>query len=369
MSAQETKAPASRRRWYRRAAVLGLGFGGGLVGLGAGAGCAFSTPRWSGPVSDHFDGRRFHNGPEAAQPHGAAGLIKWMSHREQGPWRDFVDDPPGEPPPRRVEGPGALRATFVGHSTVLLQLDGLNVLTDPIWSERASPVAFAGPKRIRPPGIRFEDLPPIDVVLVSHNHYDHLDLPTLRRLAERDRPRMVVPLGNKAVLDKAGLPGSTELDWWQEAPLAPGVKVVAVPARHFSNRGPFDDGNGLWAGYVLEGRSGGRVYFAGDTGYGPHFKEIARRVGAPRLALLPIGAYRPRWFMGPVHMGPDQAVEAARDVGAQTSLAIHFGTFKLADDGEEEPVRDLEEALARSPGVDFRVLRFGQGSDLAVEGP
>ncbi|HEY3444943.1 MAG TPA: MBL fold metallo-hydrolase [Myxococcales bacterium] len=363
VSADETK-DRPKRRWYKRAAALSLGFGGGLVGLGAGVGCAFSTPRWAGPVSDHFDGRRFHNGAEAQQPHGAGGLLKWMSHREQGPWRESVDEPPGEPPPRKVDAPGVVRVTFVGHSTVLLQLDGLNILTDPIWSDRASPVPFAGPKRIRPPGVRFEDLPPIDVVLISHNHYDHLDLQTLRRLAERDRPRVVVPLGNKAVLDKAGLLGASELDWWQDLELAPGVRLVAVPAQHFSNRGPFDDGNGLWAGFVIESRSAGRVFFAGDSGYGPHFKEIAQRTGAPRLALLPIGAFRPRWFMGPVHMGPDQAVEAARDLGARTSVAIHFGTFKLADDGEEEPVKELQEALAKNPGVDFWVPEFGRGRDL-----
>ncbi len=351
----------ARRRWLKRAAVLGLGFGGGLTGLGAGVGCAFSTPRWHGPVTDHFDGRRFHNGP-AERPHGVGGLLKWMRERERGPWRDFVDEPPGPPPPRRVEG-GALRVTFVGHATVLLQMDGLNVLTDPIWSDRASPVAFAGPKRVRPPGIRFEDLPPIDVVLVSHNHYDYFDVATLRRLAERDRPRVVVPLGNRAVLDQTGLLGSTELDWWQQVPLAPGVTLTAVPAQHFSNRGPFDDGNGLWTGYVVEGPSG-RVFFAGDTGYGPLFKEIAARTGAPRLALLPIGAFRPRWFMGPVHMGPDEAVRAALDLGAATSVAIHFGTFPLADDGELEPPEELARALAAHPEVDFQVLGFGEGRVL-----
>lgn len=360
MSGQESETP-NRRRWYRRAAVLGLGVSGGLVGLGA---CATSTPRWDGPVTDHFDGSKFHNGP-GAEPHGLSGLLKWMAHRDEGPWRRSVEDPPGPPPPGKVDAPGVVRVTFVGHSTVLLQLDGLNVLTDPVWSDRASPVGFAGPRRIRAPAIRFDDLPRIDVVLVSHNHFDHLDLPTLRQLAERDRPRVIVPVGNRVLLDRAGMPGATELDWWQDAPLAPGVRVVVVPARHFSNRGPADAGNALWAGFVVEGRAG-RVFFAGDTGYGPHFKEAARRLGAPRLALLPIGAYRPRWFMSPVHMGPDQAVEAAKDLGARTSLAIHFGTFKLADDGEEEPVKDLEEALAKNPGLDFRVPAFGEGLELAA---
>ncbi len=362
MSADETKAPAKRR--YQRSARLGF-VGGlvGLLGLGTGVGCANATPRWHGPVTDHFDGRRFHNGAAVRRPLGAAELLKWLSHRERGPWPS-VDDTPGEPPPRKVEAPGVVRVTFVGHATVLLQLDGLNILTDPIWSDRASPVAFVGPRRIRRPGIRFEDLPPIDVVLISHNHYDHLDVRTLRRLAERDRPRVVVPLGNAAVLDRAGMFGSVELDWWEDLDLAPGVRVVAVPAQHFSSRALFDEGNGLWAGFVIASRSAGRVFFAGDTGYGPHFKEIAKRIGAPLLALLPIGAFRPRWFMGPVHLAPDQAVEAAKDLGARSSVAIHFGTFALADDGEEEPVKDLREALEKNPGVEFWAPEFGRGRNL-----
>lgn len=242
-------------------------------------------------------------------------------------------------------------------------MDGLNVLTDPIWSDRASPVAFAGPQRVRPPAIRFEDLPPIDLVVVSHNHYDHLDVPTLRRLAEVHRPHVVVPLGNTALLDRVGLRGSTELDWWQSVGVAPGVTVTAVLARHFSNRGAFDDGNTLWASFVISGPSG-RVYFAGDTGYGSQFQEVARRLGPPRVALLPIGAFRPRWFMSPVHMGPDQAVQAARDLQAGTSVGIHYGTFRLADDGEDEPKEELAKALAAGAAPVFWVLDFGEGREI-----
>jgi L-ascorbate metabolism protein UlaG (beta-lactamase superfamily) len=224
-------------------------------------------------------------------------------------------------------------------------------------------VVFAGPKRVRPPGIRFEDLPHIDAVIVSHDHYDHMDLPTLKRLQKEHHPRFVVPLGNAAILESAGILGAVELDWWQSDAVAPGVKVTATPSQHFSNRGAFDQGNALWASYVIEGKSG-RVYFAGDTGYGPHFKEIARRLGAPRLALLPIGAFRPRWFMGPVHMAPEEAVKAAKDLGAALSLGIHFGTFRLADDGEDEPAAQLAQTLANEPGVRFEVPQFGVGRDV-----
>ena len=338
--------------------LLGLAIGAVVPG----SGCATAASGAGGRITDHFDGQRFHNPGTPPRSHGVSGLLKWIRTRDPGPWRPYVDVPPGEPPPRRVDG-GAVRVTLVGHSTVLVQMDGLNVLTDPIWSDRASPVPFAGPKRVRPPGLRFEDLPPIDVVLVSHDHYDHLDLSTLRRLAEVHRPRFVVPLGNKAVLDRAGIWGADELDWWQDRPLAPKVRVVVVPAQHFSNRGAFDDGRSLWAGFVIEGPSG-RVFFAGDTGYGPHFAEIARRLGPPRLALLPIGAFRPRWFMGPVHLAPDEAVRAAADLQAGTSAAVHFGTFKLADDGQDEPAAELAKALEASPGRAFWVLGFGEGREV-----
>lgn len=359
-SAPTAPAPPPRPRRGRTLA-LALGLGLGLVAAASGVGCAFGAPRYDGRVSDHFDGRRFFN-PHATPPHGPRGLLKWMTQRNRGPWSAPTETAPGQPPPRRVEG-GAVRVTFVGHSTLLVQMDGLNLLTDPIWSERASPVTFAGPRRVRPPGVRFEDLPPIDVVLVSHNHYDHLDLRTLRRLAAEHRPRFVVPLGNAAVLARAGLPGAVELDWWQDAPLAPGVRVVAAPAQHFSNRGPFDAGNTLWASFVIEGPSG-RVFFGGDTGYGAHFREIAGRLGAPRVAILPIGAFRPRWFMESVHMSPQEAVAAARELGAGTSVAMHFGTFPLADDGEGEPVEELGRAVQDAPGIRFWVLGFGEGRDV-----
>ncbi len=270
---------------------------GALVGAVA-YGCIASTRRYRGAVSDHFDGRRFRN--ETPTEHAGFGdFVKWMSTREPGPWRKWEDVPPVPSPPRRV-GRGEMRVTFVNHATVLVQMDGVNILTDPIWSERCSPVSFAGPRRVHPPGLRFEQLPPIDVVLVSHNHYDHLDLPTLERLAAGHRPRFVVPLGNRAIFDRAKVGNVEELDWWQSIEVREGIRVAAVPTQHFSGRGLSDRDRALWAGFVITGPAGA-MYFAGDSGFGPHFEEIRDRYGPPRLALLPIGAYRPEWFMSRVH--------------------------------------------------------------------
>jgi L-ascorbate metabolism protein UlaG (beta-lactamase superfamily) len=345
----------------RRRLIVPLGVVSGAAALGAVVNRYLSVPRWRGR-SDHFDGERFRNEPPIR--HASFGdLIEWMRHREPGPWGEWTDAAPGQPPPRRV-GAGELRVTFVNHATTLLQADGLNLLTDPIWSERASPVGRIGPRRHRPPGVRFEDLPPIDAVLVSHNHYDHLDVPTLRRLARSHRPRVFAGLGNQPTLERAGFPDATELDWWQGAELPGGRRIVAVPAQHFSSRSFSDRDRALWSGFVIQGPSGG-VYFAGDTGYGPHFAAIRERLGPMRLALLPIGAFRPRWFMHAVHLAPEEAVRAAEDLGAATSVAIHFGTFRLGDDGEEEaPSLLLETLAARDPRPRFWVLGFGEGRDV-----
>jgi len=239
-----------------------------------------------------------------------------------------------------------VRVTWVGHSTVLIQSEGLNILTDPIWSERASPVSWAGPRRRTAPGLRLEDLPRIDLVLLSHNHYDHLDLPTLRELHRVHAPRILAGLGVTRLLVEHGITGGEELDWWQAVRLSPRVRVTFVPAQHFSGRGLFDRDRSLWGGFVLEAPDG-PIYFAGDTGFGPHFRQIRERFGPVRLALLPIGAFQPTWFMRYAHTSPDEAIEAHLVLGAHRSLAIHHGTFPLADDGQDEPREALERALAR----------------------
>ncbi|HEV8610204.1 MAG TPA: MBL fold metallo-hydrolase [Thermoanaerobaculia bacterium] len=311
--------------------------------------------------------RRFQNQTPIGHE-GFGDVVRWMATRKPGPWRKWTDVRPAPAPPFRV-GRGEMRVTFVNHSTVLVQMDGVNVLTDPIWSERCSPVSFAGPKRVHAPGLRFEDLPPIDVVVVSHNHYDHMDLPTLRRLAVERQPRIFVPLGNRVTLERRGVRGVEELDWWQSERVREGVHVHAVPAQHFSARGLFDRDRALWAGFVVTGPASA-MYFAGDTGFGPHFGEIRERYGPPRLALLPIGAYRPEWFMSRVHTSPDEALSAHEILDAGTSVGIHFGTFRLADDGQDEPAERIEELLRviEQPPPRFWVLGPGESRDVpAVE--
>ena len=272
----------------------------------------FSAPRYRGPVSDHFDGRRFFNPGSDAQPRGFGGVIRWMATRERGVWRRYREEMAGDPPPRRVAD---MRVTFVNHATVLIQTAGRNVLTDPVWSERVSPVRRVGPRRVRPPGIRFEDLPQIDAVLISHNHYDHMDLATLGRLSRRDRPSIFSGLGNRALLASRGIANAIELDWWEASEIGRGLSVTSVPVQHFSGRGPSDRNATLWTGFVVSGSSGD-VFFAGDTGYGPHFARIRERFPRLRLAVLPIGAYRPEWFMSPVHETPAEAIQGAARAAA-----------------------------------------------------
>ncbi|HEV7765101.1 MAG TPA: MBL fold metallo-hydrolase [Thermoanaerobaculia bacterium] len=328
-----------------------------LVGGGAFLGWFFSAPRYRGPKSDHFDGRRFHNIPPTSHADGTD-FLKWITSRDEGPWDEWREIALAPPPPQRVNG-GEVRVTWVNHSTFLIQTEGLNILTDPIWSERCSPVAFTGPKRHHAPGIRFEDLPSIDVVLISHNHYDHMDAPTLERLQRepahaKQAPRIYAGLGNAAFVK-----GATDLDWWQAAEIGEGVRVSAVPAQHFSSRGMFDRDATLWCGFVIE-TPHGAIYFAGDTGWGPHFAKIRERYGPMRIAMLPIGAFRPEWFMHTVHVSPQETVRAAQTLEAAVSIPMHYYTFHLGDDGQDEPLRVLREELTRAKGVRFEFLAPGE---------
>jgi len=326
-------------------------------------GYVLSAPRYRGPRSDHFDGRRFGNAG-GARARGLGGVFRWMLGRRRGPWPAGEALSPGPPPPERVVG-DALRITFVNHTTFLIQTEGLNILTDPVWSRRVSPFRFAGPERRRPPGLRFRDLPPIDMVLLSHNHYDHLDLSTLRRLAYGHRPRIATPLGVRQYLEEKGISGATDMDWGKVLPVHERLKIACVPAQHFSGRGLFDRDATLWCGYVLV-LPGGNVYFAGDTGYGPIFAPIGTQYGPMRLAILPIGAYKPEWFMAPIHVSPAQAVQIHLDVRAAQSIAGHFGTFQLADDGKTDPPEDLRRALREKnlPESAFIVPEEGKGIDI-----
>ncbi len=266
--------------------------------------------------------------------------------------------PPANVPPASVDGTRCT-ITWVNHSTVLIQYAGTNLLTDPIWSERASPFSSIGPRRFSPPGVPIENLPKIDLVLLSHNHYDHFDLPTLKQIARRDRPRFIVPLGLGKLLSRHGIKPEREMDWWDIA-----GPITCLPARHFSARGVTDRNRTLWCSYWIA-TPAGPVYFGADTAFGPHFEEIRKRLGTPRVALLPIGAYKPEWFMSPVHMSPGEAVEAHRILAPECSIAIHWGTFQLADDRGDEPVIDLNKALSgHSHLPPFNVLENGASIEL-----
>ena len=309
------------------------------------------------PVSDHCDGRRFFN-PGVDTDRSLADLWRWRRDGHRVAWPPSVPALQASPPPAGA-GPGEVLLTLVGQSTVLIQVEGCNVLTDPVWSERASPLGFAGPKRVRAPGIAFDDLPRIDLVLLSHNHYDHMDVPTLKRLHARSAPRIVTGLGNGRALARHGVGGVVELDWWQRCTPAHGIDVTYLPAQHWSSRSPFDRRRALWGGHALQA-GGACVYFAGDSGYGPHFAAIGRAL-APDVALLPIGAYEPRWFMAAQHMDPADAVLAHRDLGGPMSLGIHWGTFQLTDEAIDAPLAALDRARAEA-GLDeaaFLAPAFG----------
>jgi L-ascorbate metabolism protein UlaG (beta-lactamase superfamily) len=316
------------------------------------------------PVSDHCDGTHFFNPAGRLQARGFSELPRWW-------WQRLVKGqgarwPRSVPPPRTPDLPagasaGQMAVTFIGHSTFLLQLPGLNILTDPVFASHAGPFGLLGPKRIRPAALRLGQLPRIDVVVLSHCHYDHLDLAALRWLSRHHRPSVITTLGNRAWLEARGVGCVTELDWWESANATPELRATCTPAQHFAARTPWDKALTLWGGFILR-TAAGLVYFAGDTGWAPHFAEINARLGAPALALLPIGAYEPRWFMEAVHLNPDEAVRAHCALGARQSLGMHFGTFQLTDEAIDAPPQAL--AAARTAHqvapADFAVLDFGE---------
>ncbi len=318
---------------------------------------------YRGPVSSHFDGRRFFN-PEPN--HSFGDMVKWLWEMETVAWPRWVDDPPQPAPPERV-GAGDLRVTYINHATMLLQLDELNILTDPIWSERAGPVSWLGTKRVRAPGVSFDDLPPIDVVLISHDHYDHLDLPTLRRIMDRHLPIVLAGLGVKRHLDDALAERTVELDWWQShVDQARQVQFTFVPARHQSGRAPFRENVTLWGGFLINSPAG-QVYFAGDTAIGSFLDELHNHITRLRLAILPVGSYEKRWFMQSQHLNPDDAVSIHCRLGAPLSIGMHFGTFaEHPEQTIDAHEKDLVAALHRHDvaAEQFRLLKFGES--LAV---
>lgn len=314
-------------------------------------------PGFRGPPSDHFDGRVFRNQSGSAGK-SFADFWRWQRTRRPVPWPRWVEHQ-ATPELERTPESRDIAVTFINHITFLIQYPGLNVLTDPVFSDRVSPVQWAGPRRVHAPGIPLGALPPIDLVLLSHNHYDHLDLAALRALAARHGPTIVTGLGNRGFLVDHGIQDVVELDWWQSCSVR-GANVCFTPAQHWSGRGLRGRNRTLWGGFVL--RAAGRaLYFAGDSGFGSHFAAIRDRLGPPFVALLPIGAYAPRWFMGEQHMDPDDAVRAHLALDARTSIATHFGCFQLTDEAIDAPPAELRAALARH-GVaadSFRIPEVG----------
>ena len=309
------------------------------------------------PKSDHYNGKTFFN-PGQDDLKSFWQVLKWQLIGDKQEWPENVANK--NYPLRPLGSNEKVNATFINHATFLLQLPGINILTDPVYSQRVSPMTFAGPKRVRAAGIPFELLPKIDVVVISHNHYDHLDLETLKMLDGKFHPLFLVPLGDEKLLKQAGIQNVKELDWWEEVRIRDN-RFIFSPSKHWSARSLWDKNECLWGSFMVDnGQS--KIYFAGDTGYSPHFLDTKSRLGEPDLALLPIGAYKPQWFMQTHHMNPEEAVKAHIDLGAVRSIAMHFGTFQLSDEGINEPIDDLElarEKLNISP-EEFLILDQGQ---------
>ncbi len=313
------------------------------------------------------DGRFLNPDGSRAGPT-TAEVWRLMRERSQGtPWPRWVQDPAFPPPEAPPEGHVAI--TFLGHASFLLRFHGgPTLLTDPIWSERCSPFRFAGPQRVRAPGLAFDALPPIDAVLLSHNHYDHCDIPTLQRLRDRFSPTIITGLEVGRLLARHGLKNVVELDWWQDVPLPGGALATYLPARHVGARTLWDRGRVLWGGFSVRPASGGRVYFTGDSAWGGHFDEIGHFAGPFDVALIPIGAYEPRWFMRQVHMNPEESVRAFQALRTRQAIAMHFGTFRLTREAIDEPAQALGEALAAAgiPAEDFVVPGCGETLTLPL---
>jgi L-ascorbate metabolism protein UlaG (beta-lactamase superfamily) len=294
-------------------------------------------------VSDHYDGKRYfnptsHHGPQRDP---RRFFRDWLFSRDKKRWPKSIPVCPTRPTARIDRS--RMIVTWVGHSTVLVQTEGLNILTDPVWSARPSPFPFVGPRRVREPGVDFVDLPRIDVVLLSHNHYDHLDIRTLSRLWQRDRPIIVTGLGNDRLLKGKGIDCRVG-DWGDRIRVAPNAEVILNGVHHWSSRTPWDRNTALWCGFTVE-LPGGSIFFAGDTGWGDgKWIEKVADAGPFRLALLPIGAYEPRASMGEHHIDPHQAARIFTRIGAEAAMAVHWGTFQLTFEGVDDPPIELMKA-------------------------
>ena len=324
-----------------------------------------TNPYYTGPTSDHFDGTHFFNPGLPPSDKSLADVLRWKLSSKSAPWPDVVPASIAPAPPSRSED---LRITHIGHASTLLQVAGHNLLIDPIFSERCSPFSFTGPKRHNPPGLPFDQLPPIDTILLTHNHYDHLDLPSLRRLWHTYRAPLLTPLGNDALIHHHIPEIAIKTGDWHSihslsAPGAPAMNATLTPAYHWSSRTLRDRRMALWSGFLLHPPAQGPIFLAGDTayGHGEIFRDLRACFGPPALALLPIGAYEPRWFMGTQHANPADAVQILLDLECPQGLGVHWNTFRLTDELPEDPALALTRALAdrKLPPNRFVPLRPG----------
>jgi len=311
------------------------------------------------PVSDHCDGRLFYNPNRATVPR-FRDILRWKFSSRPTRWPKTVSFTPQPRPPLTA---GAIRATWINHATFLIETPRGNFLTDPVFSRCCGPFGILGPPRVHAPSIPLHELPPIHFILLSHDHYDHCDLAALRRLNKIHDPLAVTPLGNRNLLARAGFAPTRiiELDWWQNHAPSPHLAITVTPSQHWSNRLTRRRCGRLWGGFNLQ-IGATRLHFVGDTGYNPTlFTEIRTRLGTPDLAFVPIGAYEPRWIMRAQHCDPAEAVQIHCDLGARQSVAMHWGTFQLTDEGRDEPPRALVAALTAADVLqeDFRILEPG----------
>jgi L-ascorbate metabolism protein UlaG (beta-lactamase superfamily) len=314
--------------------------------------------------SDHFDGKKFFH-PWGEDAKSFLTLLKWQLTSDKIAWPKSVENL-HKPNFKLAQKSDQIAVTFINHATVYLQHEGLGILTDPVWSKRTSPVSFAGPQRVREPGAAIDGLPRLDYVVVSHNHYDHLDIDSLVQLDKLYKPLFLVPIGDGDLLKKYGIQNFVEMDWWDEHIIDQNKKIVFVPVKHWSARGLWDRNKSLWGGYVIV-TANKKIFFSGDTGYCDTFKSLSKKYGAFDFSLLPIGAYEPRWFMKDAHMNPEEAVQAHLDLQSKKTMGIHFGTWQLTDEGMQDPEKDLQISIEKNKVAKDSFFTLGAGESRIVD--
>ena len=314
---------------------------------------------YKGPKTKNFNGKKFIDNKNPYTKN-FLDFLKWQLTKEQKTWPEKVPLKITAKPLKSIND-NKIHITYVGHACFLIQINNTNILTDPIWSDRASPFSFIGPKRIIDPGIEFNNLPNIDIVLISHNHYDHLDLTTINKLWKKFKPKIITPLGNDTIIKKINKSIKvTTKNWNDQVIINNNITIYIEPVQHWSARGLFDKNHALWSGFVIETKTNGNIYFAGDTGYSNYFKQTKQKFKKINIAILPIGAYKPRWFMKYAHMNPQDAIQASIDLGNPTTIPSHFDVFPLADENYLEARTTLEKNLKKSTLKNFKILDVGQ---------